>query len=172
MFYLWKEVALYGCISVSLIFQIWNGIISLCIFARARWVWGSELSVPSVPSNTGEFTHDLRTAAVTLWASVSLRTFDWLHSCLLSACVVLSSPWNWMKLQSGVAYGESRETTQKVGQNVSSCIWYWSSIKTTLISLEVKWKSLSHVWLFATPWTVACQAPLSMEFSRQEYWRG
>ena len=25
---------------------------------------------------------------------------------------------------------------------------------------------------FATPWTVACQAPLSMEFSRQEYWRG
>ena len=32
------------------------------------------------------------------------------------------------------------------------------------------WKSLSRVWLFATPWTVACQAPLSMEFSRQEYW--
>ena len=23
-----------------------------------------------------------------------------------------------------------------------------------------------------TPWTVACQAPLSMDFSRQEYWRG
>ena len=31
---------------------------------------------------------------------------------------------------------------------------------------------LSHVWLFATPWTVACQAPLSMKFSRQEYWSG
>ena len=30
----------------------------------------------------------------------------------------------------------------------------------------------SHVWLFATPWTVACQAPLSMGFSRQEYWSG
>ena len=28
----------------------------------------------------------------------------------------------------------------------------------------------SRVWLFATPWTVALQAPLSMEFSRQEYW--
>ena len=25
---------------------------------------------------------------------------------------------------------------------------------------------------FATPWTIACQAPLSMEFSRQEYWSG
>ena len=33
-------------------------------------------------------------------------------------------------------------------------------------------QSLSRVWLFATPWTVACQVPLSVEFSRQEYWRG
>ena len=31
---------------------------------------------------------------------------------------------------------------------------------------------VSHVRLFATPWTVACQAPLSMGFSRQEYWSG
>jgi len=31
---------------------------------------------------------------------------------------------------------------------------------------------LGCVWLFATPWTVACHAPLSMEFFRQEYWRG
>ena len=30
----------------------------------------------------------------------------------------------------------------------------------------------SHVQLFATLWTVACQAPLSMGFSRQEYWSG
>ena len=30
----------------------------------------------------------------------------------------------------------------------------------------------SCVQLFATPWTVACQAPLSMGFSRQKYWRG
>ena len=36
----------------------------------------------------------------------------------------------------------------------------------------VIWKSLSHVWLFAIPWTVGCQAPLSTEFSRQEYWSG
>ena len=31
---------------------------------------------------------------------------------------------------------------------------------------------LSPVWLFATPWTVAGQAPLSMGFSRPEYWNG
>ena len=30
--------------------------------------------------------------------------------------------------------------------------------------------TLRHVWLFSTPWTVACWAPLSMEFFRQEYW--
>ena len=31
---------------------------------------------------------------------------------------------------------------------------------------------LSHVQLFATLWTVTCQAPLSLGFSRQEYWNG
>ena len=36
----------------------------------------------------------------------------------------------------------------------------------------MKVKSLSSVRLFVTPWTVAYQAPQSMEFSRQEYWSG
>ena len=31
---------------------------------------------------------------------------------------------------------------------------------------------LTHVQLFATPWTIAHQVPLSMQFSRQEYWSG
>ena len=31
---------------------------------------------------------------------------------------------------------------------------------------------VSHVQLFVTPWIVAHQTPLSMEFSRQEYWSG
>ena len=39
-------------------------------------------------------------------------------------------------------------------------------------AVKLKVKSLSHVQLFAIPWTVACQAPLSMEFSRQDYWSG
>ena len=37
---------------------------------------------------------------------------------------------------------------------------------------KVKVKSLSRVWLFATPWTAAYQASLSMGFSRQECWSG
>ena len=44
----------------------------------------------------------------------------------------------------------------------SSNAWKW----------KVKVKSLSRVRLVATPWTVAHQAPLSMGFSRQEYWNG
>ena len=37
---------------------------------------------------------------------------------------------------------------------------------------NVKVKLLSHVWLLATWWTAAYQAPPSMGFSRQEYWSG
>ena len=43
-----------------------------------------------------------------------------------------------------------------------SSAWKW----------KVKVKSLSHVWLLATPWTAAHQAPPSMGFSRQECWSG
>ena len=38
------------------------------------------------------------------------------------------------------------------------------------LSLIIELKSLSQVWLFVTPRTVAYQAPPSTEFSRQEYW--
>ena len=38
--------------------------------------------------------------------------------------------------------------------------------------MKVKVKSLSRVQLFVIPWTAAHQAPLSMGFSRQEYWSG
>ena len=45
-------------------------------------------------------------------------------------------------------------------------------IAMLLLLRKVKVKSLNCVRLFATPWTVARQAPLSMGFSRQEYWSG
>ena len=43
---------------------------------------------------------------------------------------------------------------------------------TTSASWEAQRKSelLSHVWFFATLWTIASKAPLSMGFSKQEYW--
>ena len=47
----------------------------------------------------------------------------------------------------------------------------WASYSASL-GLSLKVKLLSRVRLFATPWTVAYQAPPSMGFSRQEYWSG
>ena len=56
-------------------------------------------------------------------------------------------------------------------------LWYLNFDKggkniTTGQRKKVQVKSLSHVQLFATPWTVAYQATPSMGFSRQEYWSG
>ena len=45
-------------------------------------------------------------------------------------------------------------------------------LKTYLKHPFIQVKSLSHVRLSPTPWTIAGLAPLSMEFSRQEYWSG
>ena len=49
-------------------------------------------------------------------------------------------------------------------------------VKAMVFPVVMYWcekvKSLSRVWLFAIPWTVAHQASLSMGFSRQEYWSG
>ena len=42
----------------------------------------------------------------------------------------------------------------------------WRKFSIVIVQL------LSGVQLFATSWTVASQAPLSMEFSRQKYWSG
>ena len=47
------------------------------------------------------------------------------------------------------------------GQQIS---WVWTECVCA--------GSLSRVRLFAAPWTVARQAPLSMRFSRQEHWSG
>ena len=58
----------------------------------------------------------------------------------------------------------------------------WSSLHDTFTeclvnvyaveTVALKACELSHVWLFEALWTVACQAPLSMTFSRQEYLSG
>ena len=49
---------------------------------------------------------------------------------------------------------------------------YLLIVKILVGSEKRKWKSLNPVWLFATPWTVALQAPLSIRFSRKEYCSG
>ena len=52
------------------------------------------------------------------------------------------------------------------------CIWRWGLYGCNYGGMCVRTCMLSHVQFFAAPWTVAHQAPLSMGFSRQEYWSG
>ena len=54
----------------------------------------------------------------------------------------------------------------------NTLIGHRPDIKSAQSDLISEVKSLSCVQLFATPWTVAHQAPPSMEFSRQQYWSG
>ena len=55
---------------------------------------------------------------------------------------------------------------------VVTCHYTFAQTNRMSITKKKKEKSLSHVQLFETLWTVAYQAPLSMGFSRQEYWSG
>ena len=48
----------------------------------------------------------------------------------------------------------------------------WGALNLVITGNTHTQKSLSRVRLFATPWTIAHQAPLSMGFSRHEYWSG
>ena len=68
-----------------------------------------------------------------------------------------------------VAIPFSRGSSWPRDQTRAFCI---ASHQGSLFMIKVKVKSLSHVRLFVTPWTVAYQAPPSMGFSRQECWSG
>ena len=50
-------------------------------------------------------------------------------------------------------------------------LYHWATWGTLIYSCAML-SHFSHIWLFVTLWTVAHQAPLSMGFSRQEYWSG
>ena len=69
-----------------------------------------------------------------------------------------------------VAMPSSRGCSQPRDQTHVSCTA--GRFFTTEPLKRKKVKSLSCVWLFATPWTVAYQVPPSMGFYRQEYWSG
>jgi len=50
--------------------------------------------------------------------------------------------------------------------------WYYQYLPHFHSFIQCVCVLVSHVWLCVTPWTIHHQAPLSMEFSRQEYWSG
>ena len=68
---------------------------------------------------------------------------------------------------------DSSPTGSSVPGNLQARILEWVAISfSNAWKWKVKVKSLSHVRLLATSWTVAYQVPPSMGFSRQEYWSG
>ena len=73
-------------------------------------------------------------------------------------CLTLCDPIDGSPPGSSVPGILQARTLERVAISFSNA-WKW----------KVKVKSLSRVWLFATPWTVAYQAPLSMGFPRQAY---
>ena len=80
---------------------------------------------------------------------------------LLHSCPTLCDPIDGSPPGSPVPGILQARTLERVAISFSNA-WQW----------KVKVKSLSCVWLFETPWIIAYQAPLSMGFSRQEYWNG
>ena len=79
----------------------------------------------------------------------------------LQSCPTLCNPGDGSLPGSSVP-GILRERTLEWVAISFSNAWEW----------KLKVKSLSHVRLFAIPWATAYQAPLSMRFSKQEYWSG
>ena len=93
---------------------------------------------------------------LTIWTFVAASTAKSLQS-----CPTLGDPIDRSPPGSPVPGILQARTLEWVAISFSNA-WKW----------KVKMKSLSHVQLFTTPWTAAHQAPLSMGFSRQEYWIG
>ena len=81
-----------------------------------------------------------------MFTSLSLLGLIWGNLCR-TICIILGKYFNYIFMKN-------------TGITFVMCAYVW----------KVKVKSLSHVWLFSTPWTY--QAALSMGFSRQEYWSG
>ena len=103
-----------------------------------------------------------------VWAALSLgsvRNGIYLHALLLllslQSCPTRCNPRDGSPPGSPVPGILQARTLEWVSISFSNA-WKW----------KVKGKLLSHVRLFATPWTAAYQAPPCMGFSRQEYWSG
>ena len=79
----------------------------------------------------------------------------------VQSCPTLWDPIDWNLPGPSIPGILQARTLEWVAVSFSNA-WKW----------KVKVKSLSRVRLLGTPWTAAYQAPLSMGFSRQEYWSG
>ena len=83
----------------------------------------------------------------------------------------------WLHSLASLPFSLPQSLWLKVGIVSFSCWWkfgcqVWLNVDYFMYTYGEWVKPLSRVQLFVTQWTVAHQAPLSMGFSRQEYWSG
>ena len=142
--------------------QIRDRTCGSCIGRRILYHWTTwKVSIQGKPLSLS--------LAYTFLACLS---YTWLPTCsslsaaaaaakLLQSCPTLCDPTDGSPPGSPVLGILQVRTLEWVAISFSK-VWKWK--------VKVKW--LSHVWFVATPWTAAHQAPLSMGFSRQEYWSG
>ena len=132
--------------------------------------------------------------SVLLWPHLCLSTASWLNHAylilkhLMKACIrilllffmmKITSLWNFLYSGNFVYPIDSICFNNEDRWLISRILWplfcidNGKSLRVLIrIISEVKVKAFSRVQLFVTPWTVTYQAPLSMGFSRQEYWSG
>ena len=103
---------------------------------------------------------------------------DWTRSPTLQWILYRLSHWGSPRILQWVAYPFLRGFSNpgiKLGSPALQVDSLPAELQGNSIYTYMKWsemKLLSRVWLFATPWTLACQAPPSMGLSRQEFWSG
>ena len=119
---------------------------------RVRHNWATSLSLSAFLSDQCKEIEDNNRMGKTAAAAAAK---------LLQSCPTLCDPIDGSPPGSSVPGILQARTLEWVAISFSNA-WKW----------KVKVKSLSHVWLLATPWTAAYQAPPPMGFSRQKYWSG
>ena len=86
-------------------------------------------------------------------------------------CLTLVTPWT-VACQAPLSMGFSRQEYWSGLPFPSLGIFWTQKSNLGLLHYRQSIYWLSYEGVFATPWTVTCQTPLSLGFSRQEYWSG
>ena len=152
-----------------------HGFRSSASWARAQipistWHWKGWLTLEEVWSRNTEFLIFCTLCLQSLWKSqvdFSLSHLEVNQSGADVKCRFDNLKAEWIEVDN--SYHSKRLVSKECEAREQGCRWEprgYTCIKGR------KWELLSLVQLFMTLWTVAHQAPLSMEFSRQEYWSG